>query len=245
MVGRGAARVTQIGVLVPPGSLVAHDEIALDNAERHHLRVRRVRVGDRVVCLDGTGVTATGEVVANGSIRVDAVQHHAPPAALVLAVGAGDKDRFVALAERCTELGVTRLIPLATERSRTVQTLMQPAAVARARVRAREACKQSGNPWATVVNDVAPITSLDGSAGIRWFVADAGGSTMFGGDPRGAAGWIVGPEGGLTNDELAWCRDQLRAQVVRLGTHILRFDTAAVAAAVLTFDRRHAGEEAS
>ncbi len=220
-----------------------HGDIVLDAAEQHHLRVRRAGVGDRLVCYDGVGATAPGVVAPAGSVHVEAVVHHPAPTALLLAVGAGDKDRFVALAERCTELGVTRLIPLATERARAVQTRVQPATVERARQRAREACKQSGAAWATVVDELTPLESLrDAPAGLRWFLADAAGEAMPALRGTEPVAWLVGPEGGLSEAEVEWCREQLGVQGVRVAEHTLRFDTAAVAVAVVTLDRRYAGK---
>ena len=229
-------------VLVPPGSLQDGATIELEDAELHHLRVRRIGVDDGVIVLDGAGGSAQGSVRSLGRAAVVAigVVHRAPaPATTVLAVGAGDKDRFLLLAERCTELGVTRLVPIDTERSRAVDTRVRGSVVERARRRAREACKQSGSPWATVVEASCELADLSiRYPGMRWLLGEhaAGRCRHLAADAP--IGWIIGPEGGFTSGELEYCRVALAAESVGFGPAILRFDTAAIAAGVITQDRR-------
>jgi len=231
-----------LNVLVEPGVLVDGATIDLDATEAHHLRVRRVEAFADVRLFDGAGTSARGSLTARGqavSVSVGVVQHTPPPAPTLLAVGAGDKDRFLSLAERCTELGVTQLIPLTTERSQAVDTRFRDSWLEKARRRSREACKQSENPWATSVDEACALSRLaERYPRVNWVVASLDGAPC----PRlGAAesiGWIIGPEGGLTDEEMKFCRERLDAAPVSFGSTILRFDTAAVAAATLTLDRR-------
>ena len=234
-------------VLVEPGALVDGAAIDLDDTEAHHLRVRRVEAFADVHLFDGAGTSARGSLTARGqavSVTVGIVQHAPRPAPTLLAVGAGDKDRFLSLAERCTELGVTQLIPLTTERSQTVDTRFRDSWLDKARRRAREACKQSENPWATNVDEACALSRLgERYPRVNWLVASLAGAAC----PRLGAiesvGWIIGPEGGLTDNEMTFCAEQLDAAPVSFGSTILRFDTAAVSAATLTLDRRRAKRE--
>lgn len=234
-----------VSVLVPPGSLVPGAAIDLDDAELHHLRVRRVSLDREVTAMDGAGSVATGSLRNRGGIAVfmvDEIATVAPQPVTVLAVGAGDRERVMQLAERATELGVSDVVPLDTDRSRTVETRWRDNLAERATRRAREACKQSGNPWATVVHELCTLEQLPARFAIsRWLLADISGSAtpqIAGQEP---IGWIIGPEGGLKDDELAWCREVLLVEQVRFAGPILRFDTAAIAAAILTVDRRGKG----
>jgi 16S rRNA (uracil1498-N3)-methyltransferase len=227
-------------VLAVPGSLHDGVTISLDDAELHHLRVRRIGAGGEVLVLDGAGCSAHGTVVSDG-VAIGVVQHAPQPPSTTLAVGAGDKDRFLLLAERCTELGVTRLIPVETERSRAVDAHVRGSVVERARRRAREACKQSGSPWATVVEEPCELAELSRRhAGVRWLLGEQDGGPCPALAPDVAVGWIIGPEGGLTPTETEYCQVGLAAESVSFGPAILRFDTAAIAAGVLTQDRRRA-----
>ncbi len=221
-------------VLVDAGALSVGAAVRIDDEEAHHLRVRRAEAGQGVKLFDGAGVTAFGplERTAKGWLVgvADITRHPAEPV-LVLAVGAGDRDRFLALAEKCTELGVTRLVPLVTERSVQVETRLRKSGVERARKRAREACKQSGNPWATIVDDLTPIGALaDRLPGVRWLLADPNGAPVGSRATDAPTGWLIGPEGGFTEVEAEALKALLGAAAARLGRHVMRFETAAVVA---------------
>jgi 16S rRNA (uracil1498-N3)-methyltransferase len=222
-------------LLVEPGVLVVDATVLLDAEEAHHLRVRRAEAGEGAELFDGSGATARGKLQRAGKgwqIAVSQVEHHPAAPVLILAVGAGDRDRFLALAEKCTELAVTRLIPLVTERSAQVETRLRDAGVERARKRAREACKQSGNPWATLVEDLTPIDALiEYAHGVNWFLADPEGALPEVSAGEASIGWCIGPEGGFTEVEVAAIKSHLGAEAVRLGGYVMRFETAAVVAA--------------
>lgn len=232
-------------VLVAPGTIAPGTTVELDEAERHHLRVRRVAANAEVLVLDGAGTAARGVIGDRAAVvHIGVMQHRPQPAQTLLAVGAGDKERFLLLAERCTELAVTQLVPLLTERSRAVDGRFRDAALDRARRRAREACKQSENAWATVVADSCPLAELASRfPGMRWLLADVAGDACPPLAPGQAVGWIIGPEGGLSPVEREFALARLPATTVRLGAPMLRFDTAAVVAAALTHDRRTATKE--
>ena len=236
-----------LNVLVGPGMLADGATIELDESEAHHLRVRRVDADAELQLFDGVGNSARGSLTARGQrvmVSVGIVQHAPPQVATLLAVGAGDKDRFLSLAERCTELGVSRLVPLTTERSQAVDTRFRDSWLERARRRAREACKQSENPWAAIVEEACPLSELGTRyRGVRWMSGAISGATCGAVRADESVGWIIGPEGGLTPDEDQFAAVELRATAVSFGATILRFDTAAVAAAAITQDRRRLHQE--
>lgn len=229
-------------ILVEPGSLVTGATIHLDEAEMQHLRVRRIPRGTAVFVLDGAGKRASGVIVTHGttpSVAVEEVTVVERGPVTILAVGAGDKERFLSLAERCTELGVTALVPLETKRSLTVENRWRISSAGRAVRRSRDACKQSGNPWATVIEEPCELDQLTTRyAKARWLLADAAGDPAPKLTSAKAVGWIVGPEGGLTDAERAFCLEAVGAVATSLGSLVLRFDTAAAAAATITNDRR-------
>ncbi len=231
-----------LAALVPAGVMIDGAIVDLDESERHHLKVRRAEAETEVLVFDGAGSMARG-TVGGHHVTIGVVQHAPRPAETVLAVGAGDKERFLILAERCTELGVTRLVPLITERSQTVDGHFRDSALDKARRRAREACKQSRNPWATAVDTSCPIGELAvRHPGLRWLLAHAGGEPCPAIAPDEAVGWLVGPEGGLVAGEFGLAFEALGAVSVGLGSSVLRFDTAAAAAAAITLDRRAAAK---
>jgi 16S rRNA (uracil1498-N3)-methyltransferase len=224
-----------ITLLVSPGSIKQGASVSLDATEAHHLRVRRGGEGETIRLVDGEGVVGYGDVdVSNhgAHVTVDRIERVAAPPALVIAVGAGDKDRFLWLAEKCTELGVTQIVPLETTRTQSVASRVRESHVDRLRKRAVEALKQSESAWAPAVSSPVGLDRFltERRAG-GCYVLDREGEVLPAvADPGDPVTFLVGPEGGFTPEEV---QAAVRAGFRRatLGQHILRFETAALAAA--------------
>lgn len=242
MVGRGRTRRVNVhSVLVAPGSMVAESTVPLDEEERHHLRVRRAAAGERVRLLDGAGSVGEGRLIQLGGelgVAIAKVREIPLPPGFMLIVGAGDKERFGWLAEKAAELGVTVLAPLKTERTRSVSAGIREGHVAALQRRARQAIKQSGAAWEPMV--IAPVdvkfAVTQGEAGYRW-LADAIGEPPPLLPPDVPLVVVVGPEGGLVPSE----RDgflEAGFQRIRLAPDLLRFETAALAAAAVVASQR-------
>ncbi len=140
-----------MNVLVPAGALVEGARITLDALEVHHLRVRRAGAGETVRLLDGAGGIGEGTLEMgkkDAVVTVGQVTREAKPSALVLAIGAGERDRFAWVVEKAAELGVTEIVPLETEHTRGVASRIRGAQVERFRRRTLEAIKQCGATWA-------------------------------------------------------------------------------------------------
>jgi 16S rRNA (uracil1498-N3)-methyltransferase len=233
-----------ITVLVAPGERAVGERIELEAEEAHHMKVRRGEHGVRVRFRSGTGVGGTGTVDADDRrhvLTVELVEAAAPPPSLVLAVGAGDRDRFFWLVEKAAELGVTDVVPLETGRSVNVATRVRDVHVEKLARRAREAVKQSGALWAPRVLPPVPFASFVDAPrpGARW-ILDAAGRSPEGLDGAATVTALVGPEGGVTEAERAQAV-QAGYQPVRIGPHTLRFETAALAAAALIQSARERG----
>jgi 16S rRNA (uracil1498-N3)-methyltransferase len=179
------------------------------------------------VRLESVGETATGTVLA------EAVGVPASPLAITLVQGMPKGDKLEAIVRAATELGVARVWPALCVR--TIVRL-EPARW-RDRARrwqrvAREAAKQSGR---AVIPEVEPPRPLAEwlAAGERTDLglclwegggAPLGGALAGAGAPRSAL-VVVGPEGGLAEDEVEAARARGLA-VVSLGRRILRTETA-------------------
>jgi 16S rRNA (uracil1498-N3)-methyltransferase len=224
-----------ITVLVPAGAHPAGSRAPIDESEAHHLRVRRVATGEPVGLRDGAGLVGTGRVVQEGQswlVEVAAAAAAPQPAELILAVGAGDRERFVWLVEKATELGVTTVVPLMTERTAGVATRVREQHLAKLRRHALETLKQCGAAWAPVVEPPVELTAFlrRPRSGAGW-LADPTGEPPTSAMDGTPVTVVVGPEGGLSDSE----RTALRASGFEpraLGAHTLRFETAALAAAV-------------
>ena len=228
-------------VLVAPGSLVAHTTVPLEEEERHHLKVRRASEGEQVRVLDGAGLLADGRLLGGRdgfSVAIGEVQHLEAPPIFALVVGAGDKERFGWLAEKAAELGVTDLVPLKTERTRSVAAGIREGHVLALQRRARQAIKQSHAAWAPTVHPPEGVRQAAArGAGTQRWLADARAEPPSAIPPSTALTVVVGPEGGLTPEERAIF---LAAEFtpVRLAPDLLRFETAALAAAAVVASQR-------
>ena len=223
-----------IRVLIERSSGAAGRRGGLLEGEAHHLRVRRAEDGEAVELRDGEGLIGLGRLVRAGKgweVDVTRADRTSRPAELTLAVGAGDRDRFAWLVEKATELGVTSVIPLETERTAGVASRLRTHHLERLRRHALEAVKQSGAAWATRVEEPVSLNEIAARpiAGQGW-VADANGAPVPATVGTIPLTVVIGPEGGLTAEELERLRETGYA-AVSLGPHTLRFETAAIAAA--------------
>lgn len=226
------------------GPFQAGGVIILDDDEANHLKVRRVADGDAVRLVDGRGGIATARVAREKdkdvlAARVVATTLVSPPPATEIWVGAGDRDRFLSVIEKATELGATRVVPLLTERALQVATRFQAVHVEKASKRAREAIKQCGAAWAPVVGSPVPIADalrVPAPRVVR-LLADADGGQLPAIRESDAVQWAIGPEGGFTEAESATLK-AAGFRPVALGRATLRFDTAATAALALTAQAR-------
>jgi len=233
-----------ITVLLPPGRVSVGDVVPLDPAETHHLRVRRAGEAISVRLRNGRGLVGAGALRdERGSVAVvvEQAEMATRPAPLRLAVAAGDRDRFAWLVEKATELGVTDIFLIATERTAAVATRMREGQLARVRRRAFEAVKQCGAAWAPEVHPAQPMAGLLAQRleGARW-VADVDGRAVPPAFGVGPCTILVGPEGGLSRAE----QDSVAAAgflAVRLAANVLRFETAALAAAACAAAARAGG----
>jgi 16S rRNA (uracil1498-N3)-methyltransferase len=216
------------------------DKATLAGPEAHHLaHVVRATPGAEVVLFDGAGIEAVARVdgVARSRVELSVLSRRAVnrersvEITLAVALPKGDRQRW--LVEKAVELGVRRLLPLATRRGVAEAT---PAALDRLRRAVIEACKQCGRN--TLLEIAAPQNWADfaasSAAGVRWLAHPGGQSLLrttrqMAAAPSSPAAFAlaIGPEGGFTPEEITVGIDS-GWQTVDLGPAILRVETAAV-----------------
>ena len=225
------------------------DDVHVDGDDGHHLaRVRRLEPGEHVTAADGTGAWREYVVddVGRGSVDLRAVAPAGrepvlvPKLRVAFALTKGEKPETVV--RQLTELGVDVVAPVLAARSVVkLRGDRATALVERLRRVAREAACQSRRARITDVEDVRPLGDLlaDGDPGGGLVVAERGGDPPTAPEASTApeAGWtlVVGPEGGFAPDEATALA---RAARIEVGPHVLRAETAAVAAAALLTARR-------
>jgi 16S rRNA (uracil1498-N3)-methyltransferase len=210
--------------------------VLVGDEARHLARVMRCTVGDEVVVFDGSGTAWRGRVasIARDEVGLDlgeAMTDPRPtrvPLTLAVALPKGERQKW--LVEKLTELGVDRLVPLATVRGVAEAT---PAAVERLSRGVIEACKQCGRDALMQIGGPKSITEVVGDAGSGTvlLVADRDGIPLEEIATEGnRVVALVGPEGGLTEGEIATV-EAAGGRRVSLGPHVLRVETAAIALA--------------
>jgi len=223
---------------LPPVGGVAE----LEGAEgRHAATVRRIRAGEVVLLGDGRGGRAIAEVSSVGGDRLTALvtarqQLPPPQPRVVLAQALVKGDRGELAVELATEAGVDAVLPWRA--SRCVAQWDGGARGARAlqrwRSTAREAAKQTRRAWVPEVGDAVDTAGLakrvEAAAGA--LVLHEAAESPLATAPLPADGellLVVGPEGGITEAELAELCG-VGAVSVRLGPDVLRASTAAAVA---------------
>lgn len=220
-------------------------EVVLDGTEGHHAaQVRRVQVGEAVDVVDGSGVRTVCVVTAVERGRVVLrVEHWAqepaavPRVVVVQALAKGDRgERAV---ELLTEVGVDEIVPWQAARSVAQWSGERgERALGRWRATARESSKQSRRARFPEVGgvlstaqvasrlrgaDLAIVLAGDSPRSLPEFVLPRSGDVLI----------VVGPEGDLTDQELATF-DSAGARRASLGPTVLRTSSAgAVATAVV------------
>ena len=210
-------------------------EAVLSGDLAHHLlRVLRLTPGDSVILADGHGRTATATVrSANRHELLAAVSepqiHPATQPKVTLAFACPRPARADWLIEHGTEVGVAAFQPLWTARSRP-----QSMRAERWRKIAAAAAGQCARPHLPTIQEPLELAAfLSSQLPDRRLLADASGAPLSPATDVADVAVLIGPEGGLTDDEKQAACDQ-RFVRTALGPHVLRTETAAlVSAAVL------------
>jgi 16S rRNA (uracil1498-N3)-methyltransferase len=211
-------------------------------------RVLRLSAGARVDLFDGRGTEVSATIAAIdarrcalllGQRRTVAPRATAP---VTLLQGLPRPERMDLVLQKATELGAARVVPVRAARSATGQQGRPE----RWEKIAREAARQSGRAdWPAI----APVMALEEAigglapAGLRivpWEEAPdarplAGiltGATAPGVPPPSAVVLLIGPEGGLTDEEVALAT-AAGFVIATMGPRILRTETASIVAIAL------------
>ncbi len=211
--------------------------VNLTAEQRHYLlSVLRLRAGDRLIVLNGLGPAWVGELTETEEIQLIESQHLQTECPIpVKLVAALPKNGFDEVVRCCTELGVTQIYPVISER-----TILKPSEnkLKRWRKIATEAAEQSERaivpkietpqPFLTLLETLSPEqTYLCGAREKSLHLLDALPKTL---PPEITV--LIGPEGGWTETEIQKAIAK-NIPVVSLGSSILRAVTASITAIAL------------
>jgi len=222
--------------------LPGHEVLLPEQAGEHVARVLRMERGHPLILFNGDGRecearlaslakrAVTAEVLAIREVDREA------PLKLTLAQSIARGEKMDWILQKATELGVARIVPLVTERTEVrLDEERAGRRLAHWHSVIAGACEQSGRNRLPELD--APqrldrwLGSLDAASGeARLALLPEGetGARELGGLPHGAL-LVVGPEGGLADNDIAMLR-HAEFRGLKLGPRVLRTETAGIAA---------------
>ena len=236
-----------------PVFLVDRDQLGADRPRlsgaegRHAATVRRLRPGEPVVLTDGAGRVAQCRVdfADRSGITCQVERRYDVPApqprlTVVQAVPKGDRAQTAV--ETLTEVGVDVVVPWLAQRSVPRWDAERAArAVERWRATAREATKQARRAWLAEVRGLAStaeVAALLTGAALPVVLHESAERPLQDVEvpATGDIVVVVGPEGGLTEEELETFA-RTGSEPVHLGPTVLRTSTAGTVAAAVLLSR--------
>lgn len=213
-----------------------------DNAANHAGRVLRMQAGQSLRLFNGDGHDYTATITESGKkhveVAVEGATENLTESSLEIVLGQSlsKGDRMDYAVQKAVEMGVTRIVPLSTERSevklkgdREDKRLRHWRQVA---ISAAEQCGRARVP------DILPVMTLPdwfehtGDCDLRLVLHHRTEQTLGSMDKPARIALMIGPEGGLNPDEIA-SAETAGFLPVALGPRVLRTETAPVAAMAL------------
>jgi len=241
---------------IPPENMTNGQAKLTGEQARQLAQVLRLRPGDMVVVLDDTGweyevrLTAVSREKVVGDVLERRTAVGEPTVHLTLFMALLKREKFEWVLQKGTEVGVSRFVPVITQRTLAQDTQIKPGKQERWHKILSEAAEQSRRGRIPVLNPPTKLADALAQHGaavalIPWeeAAADAAAAkSRFGfaahlknvlaaTNPPSAA-IFIGPEGGFAPEEIELAR-QYHVQPVSLGKRILRAETAAIVAASL------------
>lgn len=218
-------------------------QVELPDAAAHHaLKVLRMKAGDALILFDGRGGEWQAEILGAGKaaptsrvvLRAFSERECESPLQVTLAQGLPSGDKMDWVVEKCVELGVAAIQPIAAKRSVIRLSAERMARrVAHWNAIAAAACEQCGRNRVPVVAPVLDLPQYLAMAkaqnALRLLLAPAGDVSLRK-LQQPAAGLIamVGPEGGWEEGEVQAAR-AAGFETLLLGPRVLRTETAGAA----------------
>ncbi|MFA6458840.1 MAG: RsmE family RNA methyltransferase [Candidatus Paceibacterota bacterium] len=201
----------------------------------HQIRkVFRLGVGDKVIVFDGSGFDYICEILETEksaslmSLQVSEIvkSRFMPERQVVLAAALVKKDNFEWIAEKATELGISRIIPVVAERSE--KKFLNEDRLQKILIEASEQSGRGNIPTLEKMIDFSDAVSMSIESKIVFHTEGEKWQKETGKD-SGPVMIFIGPEGGWSDAELEMFQ-KYNIPTYCLGSQILRAETAVVAA---------------
>lgn len=222
---------------------ITPEGITISGEDAKHIgKVLRAKCGEEITVCDGAGmdyqceITAVGETVETKILSSQPSQSE-PSVEVTLFQGLPKGEKMELILQKCVELGIHTIVPVATEFSIVKLDKKEEKKIQRWQKIAEAAAKQSGRGRIPTVERVmnwkealSAASQLDGAMipyekeqerGLRAFLQDFCGKRTM--------GIFIGPEGGFSEQEIAMAQ-QAGIVPVTLGKRILRTETAGMTA---------------
>lgn len=222
-----------------PQTLISDQQVELDEPSSHHLsKVLRMQAGRELVLFNGRGgeFAATIEAINKKTVNVNVgtftAENRQSPLQLELAIGISRGERMDWVLQKATELGVTRITPLLTERTEVKlagerqekkfnhwQQIL---------IHACEQCQRNILPELTEPLALGSwLPQVD--ATLKFVLHHRDNQGLPADQTADSIALLIGPEGGLTDAEIQLAVAQ-HFSPLTLGPRVLRTETAPVAA---------------
>ena len=221
------------------GSVLSENSlIELDQDTSHYLlKVLRLKPKAQLILFNGDGFQYQCELLLadrkTASVRVikQSVKEKPPVLNIHLGLGLSKGDRFDIAIQKATELGVTEITPLFTEHAtlKLHEDRLKKKETHWQRI-IRSACEQSGRCYLPKLHQPCSVSKWikQDHADLKMVLSPGQSKTLDEFETPENITILVGPEGGLSEAEIAAAIEQ-SFHATRLGRHILRTETAPLA----------------
>lgn len=220
-------------------ALAHHREVALDERAFHYLvKVLRLKNGTQIQVFNGQGGSYHAELQLSGKRSANLLlgehhpEDHQSPLDTELWQGVSKPEHMDYALQKATELGVHCITPIVTGRTQAFHAKHAEKKHEHWKGVIINACEQCGRNRLPLLK---PMTSLNDALEQRdkerrYAMLDLNGEQSFAQwNPEGQAmTWVIGPEGGLSDEEIAQIK-ALGIAAIRMGNRVLRTETAAAA----------------
>ena len=222
-----------------PQTLAGLSFIELEPQASHHInKVLRMQEGDSIILFNGDGFDYTALIdnihkkSLSASIDGSIASETESPLSIHLGIGISKGDRMDWVMQKATELGVTTITPLFTERT---EVRLKGERLEKKHLHWQQiiisACEQSGR---SVLPELAPATRIDlwtksNDAEKKFVLHHRSTQSLDSKDTPKSITLLVGPEGGLSEAEIK-AAEKHNFDALALGPRVLRTETAPLAA---------------